>query len=140
MSHEQRRHARRHREAAARLTRREREIVNAVFACSNRASAEAIRAHLTSPPSSSSVRVMLTRLEQKGYLKHEAEGVRYMYSATTPPTVARKSALQQYLKTFFSGSLPQMLTSLVREESWQPEDLDRLRAEIDRARREGQKS
>ena len=52
----------------AALTRREREIMNAVFAQDNRASAEDIRARLTNPPSDSSVRVMLARLEKKGYL------------------------------------------------------------------------
>ena len=57
------------------LTRREREIMNAIFALDNRASAEQIRARLTDPPSDSSVRVMLARLEKKGALKHEADGV-----------------------------------------------------------------
>ena len=61
------------------LTRREREIVNAIFALGNRASAEDIRARLAKPPSSSSVRVMLARLEAKGVLKHTEEGLRYVY-------------------------------------------------------------
>jgi len=61
-----------------RLTRREREIMNAVFALGNRATAEAARGRLVDPPSSSSVRVMLTRLEAKGYLKHDEDGVRYV--------------------------------------------------------------
>jgi BlaI family transcriptional regulator, penicillinase repressor len=119
-----------------RLTRREREIMNAVFALENRASAEDIRARLTNPPSSSSVRVMLTRLETKGYLKHQDDGLRYIYSATTSPTVAKRAALQQYLQVFFDGSLRQMMTALVREGSWSAEDLDALRAEIERARKE----
>ena len=67
------------------LARREREIMNAVFALGNRASAEEIRAHLTTPPSDSSVRVMLARLEKKGYLKHQQDGLRYLYSATISP-------------------------------------------------------
>jgi len=79
----------------AALTRREREIMNAIFALGNRASAEAIRARLTSPPSDSSVRVMLARLEKKGYLKHQQDGLRYLYSATTSPAVAKRTALQQ---------------------------------------------
>jgi predicted transcriptional regulator len=118
------------------LTRREREIMNALFALGNRASAEAIRARLTSPPSDSSVRVMLARLEKKGYLKHQQDGLRYLYSATTSPAVAKRTALQQYLQTFFGGSLKQMLTALVAEGSWTDEDLDMLRAEIDRVRKE----
>jgi len=119
-----------------RLTRREREIMNAVFALENRASAEDIRARLTTPPSSSSVRVMLARLEAKGYLRHQEDGPRYIYSATTSPAAAKRAALQQYLQVFFGGSLRQMMTALVREGSWSAEDLDALRAEIERARKE----
>jgi predicted transcriptional regulator len=119
-----------------RLTRREREIMNAIFALGNRASAEDIRGRLTSPPSDSSVRVMLTRLEKKGCLRHQQDGLRYLYSATITPAAAKRSALQQYLQTFFGGSLRQMMTALVREGSWDDDDLEALRAEIDRARKE----
>jgi BlaI family penicillinase repressor len=120
----------------AALTRREREIMNAVFALENRASAEAIRARLTNPPSDSSVRVMLARLEKKGYLKHQQDGLRYLYSATTSPAVAKRSALQQYVQTFFGGSLQKMMTALVAEGSWSDADLEGLRAEIERVRKE----
>jgi BlaI family transcriptional regulator, penicillinase repressor len=123
-------------QTAERLTRREREIMNAVFALGNRASAEDIRARLTSPPSDSSVRVMLARLEKKGYLRHQQDGLRYLYSATISPAVAKRTALQQYLQTFFGGSLQQMMTSLVKEGSWSDDDLAALRVEIDRVRRE----
>ena len=121
--------------ATERLTRREREIMNAVFALENRASAEDIRAKLTAPPSDSSVRVMLARLERKGFLRHQQDGLRYIYSATMSPAVAKRTALQQYLHTFFGGSLRQMMTALVREGSWDDEDLDALKAEIERARK-----
>jgi predicted transcriptional regulator len=121
--------------ATDRLTRREREIMNAVFALDNRASAEDVRAKLTAPPSDSSVRVMLARLERKGFLRHQQDGLRYIYSATTSPAVAKRTALQQYLHTFFGGSLRQMMTALVREGSWDDEDLDALKAEIERARK-----
>lgn len=119
-----------------RLTRREREIMNTLFAMGNRASAEEIRARLTSPPSDSSVRVMLARLEKKGHLKHQQDGLRYIYSATISPAVAKRTALQEYLETFFAGSQRQMMTALVREGSWSVEDLDALKAEIDRVRKE----
>jgi BlaI family transcriptional regulator, penicillinase repressor len=120
----------------AALTRREREIMNAVFALGNRASADAIRARLTNPPTDSSVRVMLARLEKKGYLKHQQDGLRYLYSATTSPAVAKRTALHQYLQTFFGGSLKRMMTALVAEASWSDDDLQALRAEIDRVRKE----
>jgi BlaI family penicillinase repressor len=120
-------------------TRREREIMNAVFALDNRASAEEIRARLTDPPSDSSVRVMLARLEKKGLLKHRQDGLRYIYSATISPAIARRTALQQYLRTFFGGSLRQMMTALVAEASWTDEELRALKDEIDRARKERKK-
>src|SRR5438270_878031 len=124
---------------ADRLTRREREIMNAIFALGNRASAEEIRARLTNPPGDSSVRVMLARLEKKGCLKHQQDGLRYMYSATISPAVAKRTALQQYVQTFFGGSLRQMMTALVSEASWTDDELDALKNEIDRVRKERNK-
>lgn len=124
----------------ARLTRREREIMDAVFALGNRASAEDIRQRLTDPPTDSSVRVMLARLEKKGYLKHQQDGLRYLYSATMSKTAAKRTALQQYVKTFFGGSLRQMATALVAEASWTDEDLAALRTEIDKVRKERKQS
>ena len=119
-----------------RLTRREREIMNALFALGNRAAAEEIRARLTDPPGDSSVRVMLARLESKGYLRHQRDGLRFVYSATISPAAAKRTALRHMLEMFFGGSVKQMMTALVREESWSDHDLGALRAEIDRARKE----
>lgn len=113
--------------------------MNAVFALGNRASAEEIRARLTSPPSDSSVRVMLSRLEKKGCLKHQQEGQRYLYSATVSPVVAKRMALQQFVQTFFGGSVRQMMTSLVAESSFTVDELDALKEEIDRVRTERKK-
>jgi len=124
---------------ADRLTRREREIMNALFALGNRASAEDIRARISTPPGDSAVRVMLTRLEKKGYLKHQQDGLRYIYSATISPAAAKRAALRQYLQTFFGGSLKQMMTALVNEADWTDEELDALRDEIDRVRKERKK-
>ena len=118
------------------LTRREREIMNALFALDNRASAEQIRGRLTNPPSDSSVRVMLARLEKKGLLKHQQDGLRYLYSATVSPAAAKRTALQQYVRTFFGGSLTQMMTALVSDGSWSDDDLDQLKAQIDRVRKD----
>jgi predicted transcriptional regulator len=122
------------------LTRREREIMNALFALGNRASAEAIRGGLINPPGYSAVRAMLVRLENKGHIRHYSEGARYIYSATTPPAAARRDALRQYVRTFFGGSFGQMVTALVRQETWTDEELDALRAEIDRVRKRGKRS
>lgn len=118
------------------LTRREREIMNAVFALGNRATLEGIRERLIKPPSESAVRVMLARLEKKGFLTHRQDGVRHVFSATTSPAVAKRTALQQYLQTFFGGSLRQLVTALVRDDSWSDHELQELRSEIDRVRKE----
>ena len=118
------------------LTRREREIMDVLFAAGGTASAEEVRARLTEPPSSSAVRTMLARLEAKGHIRHREEGLRYVYSPTTQPAAARRAALKQHLRVFFGGSLGDMVTALVRQESWTDEELDALEAEIARARKD----
>lgn len=123
-----------------RLTRREREIINALFALGNSASVEDIRSRLDTPPSDSSVRVMLARLEHKGVVRRQQDGIRNIYSVTVSPAAAKRTALHQYLQTFFGGSRRLMLTSLVREGTWSDEDLDALRSEIDKVRKERAKS
>jgi predicted transcriptional regulator len=122
------------------LTRREREIMLAIFALDNRASAEEIRARLSDPPSDSSVRVMLTRMENKGLVRHQGQGVRFVYSATTSPAAAKRTALQQVVQTFFGGSFAQMVASLVREGSWSEDEVESLRSEIERVRKERKQS
>jgi BlaI family penicillinase repressor len=126
--------------SSALLTRREREIMNAVFALGNRAPADEIRGRLTNPPTHSAVRVMIARLEKKGFLKHQQDGARYLYSARISPAVAKRTALQQYLQTFFGGSLRQMMIALIGEgASWNDDDLNALKNEIDRVRKERKK-
>lgn len=118
------------------LPQREREVINALFALGNRGTAEEVRARLAEPPSGSSVRVMLARLEKKGYVRHAEDGVRYVYSATESADKARRTALQRYLQTFFQGSLSAMVVALVRQGSWTDRELEELASEIERARRE----
>jgi len=122
------------------LTRREREIVHAIFALNNRASAEEIRAQLSDPPSDSSVRVMLARLEDKGLVRHTSQGVRFVYSATASPAAAKRTALQQVVQTFFGGSFAQTVAALLREGSWSDEEVESLRSEIERVRKERKQS
>lgn len=117
-------------------TRREREILNALFALGNRATADQIRQRLADPPSDSSVRVMLARLERKGLLQHVQDGVRYVYSATHSPTVAKRSAVNELVNTFFKGSTVHLLTALVRQGTWSDDELDALEAAVERARSE----
>jgi BlaI family penicillinase repressor len=118
------------------LTRREREIMNAVFALGNRATAEAIRSRLPNPPSSSATRTMLARLEAKGHLRHDQDGARFVYAATTSRTKAQRAALKHHVQTFFDGSVGRMVTTLLRQESWTEQELAAMRAAIARARAE----
>ena len=118
------------------LTRREREIIDAIFALGNRASVEDLRSRLTDPPGDSAVRVMLGRLERKGAVRRQAEGLRNIYSATVAPTIAKRSALQHYLQTFFGGSLARMMKTLVAEPSFSEAELNDLRLEIERVQKE----
>jgi len=119
-----------------RLSRREREIMHAVFALDNRASAEEIRARLVDPPGYSAVRAMLARLEAKGHLRHRQDGLRYIYSATTAPGTAKRNALQHYLGVFFGGSRGQLVTALLQDEAWSDAELEELEQMIARARKE----
>lgn len=110
--------------------------MNVLFALSNQGSAEDVRRRLTNPPSYSAVRAMLVRLEQKGYVRHQHDGVRYIYSATRSHASARRDALREYLHVFFGGSLGHMMTTLVRDEEWTDDELNALEAEIGRIRKE----
>lgn len=122
------------------LSRREREIMNALFALGDRGSADDIRQHLSDPPSYSAVRAMLAKLEAKGYVRHRAEGLRYIYYPVTPRTTARRAALQELVKVFFGGSPGETATALLKNENWSDEELTALRAEIDRVRDERSRS
>ena len=123
-----------------RLSRREREIMDALFALGNRASVEEIRGRLVEAPSYSATRTMLTRLVEKGYLRHQAQGNRYIYSATVSPAAAKRAGLQRFLGVFFEGSRHNLATSLLRDETWTEDELNSLQSEIDRARKPRRKS
>ena len=103
------------------------------------AAAEDIRARLTDPPSYSTVRALLARLEAKGQVKHREEGLRYVYTPTVTPAIARRAALKQYVRTFFGGSVGDMMSSLLRSESWSDDELATLQDEINRVRKERNK-
>ena len=118
------------------LTRREREIMDAIFALGDRASAEEIRERLTDPPSYSAVRAMLAKLEAKGYVRHREEGLRYVYTPTTSRASAQRTALRNLVRIFFGGSPRQTVAALLKQETWTDDELDALSAEIERARNE----
>ncbi len=122
------------------LSRREREIIDVLFALGNRASAEEIRARLSDPPSYSAVRAMLTRLEAKGHVRHREEGLRYIYMPTKSRASAQRTALSKLVRVFFGGSPHDTATALLKQEEWSDEELDALRSEIERVRKERKSS
>lgn len=116
------------------LSRRERQILDALLEAGE-APAEDVRQRLPDPPSSSAVRVMLTRLEKKGYVRHREEGVRYVYAPAVSKTRERRNALSRLVRTFFGGSTTEAVTALLDvAEDLSPEELDRLAGVIEKAK------
>src|SRR4051794_35401045 len=122
------------------LSRREREIMDAIFGLGGKASAEEIRARLTDPPSYSAVRTMLARLEAKGAIRHREEGLRYVYLPTTSSASARRKALQKLVSVFFGGSRIDTATALLKQEQWTDDEIEALRDEIERVRKNRRQS
>ncbi len=122
------------------LSRREREIMDVLYALGDRASADDIRERLTDPPTYSAVRAMLAKLEAKGVIRHHAEGLRYVYSPVTSRTVAQKKAISQLMRVFFRGSASDAVTALLKQEQWSDSELEALRQQIDQVRKQKRKS
>jgi predicted transcriptional regulator len=118
------------------LSRREREIMDALFGLGDQGSAEEIRERLSDPPSYSAVRAMLVRLEKKGYVRHREEGLRYVYMPTRSRASAQRTALSRLVRIFFGGSPRETAAALLKQEKWTDEELEALRAEIERVRQE----
>src|SRR4051812_5381730 len=85
------------------LSRRERQIVDILYA-KGRATAADVQTALPDPPSYSAVRAMLRILEEKGHVRHEQDGPRYVYVPTVAADRAKKTAIRHVLRTFFNGS------------------------------------
>jgi predicted transcriptional regulator len=120
------------------LSRRERQIVDALYKL-GRASAAEVRAELPDPPSYSAVRALLRILEDKGHVRHEQDGPRYVYVPTVTRDSAKRSAMRHMLQTFFDGSASQAMSALldVSSSHLSESELDRLEQLIDQARRQG---
>jgi predicted transcriptional regulator len=120
------------------LSRRERQIMDAIYRRGQATAAEVL-ADLPDPPSYSAVRAMLRVLEEKGHLRHEQQGPRYVFLPTVPRERARRSALKQLVRTFFDGSTEQTVAALLDLSARRLSDaeLDRLSQLIERARKEG---
>jgi predicted transcriptional regulator len=88
------------------------------------------------PPGYSAVRATLRIMEEKGHLRHEQRGASYIYVPKIAPERAKRSAFRHMLDTFFNGSPEQVMAALLNGKP-SPEELDRIAAMIERARREG---
>lgn len=123
---------------AMRLGRRERQIMDAVYR-RGRATAAEVLGDLPDPPSYSAVRGMLRLLEDKGHLRHEQDGPRYVYLPTVPRDAAQASALSHMVRTFFGGSAEAAVAALLDlpEHGMSEGELTRLSRLIDDARGQG---
>ncbi|MCG8460458.1 MAG: BlaI/MecI/CopY family transcriptional regulator [Holophagales bacterium] len=117
------------------LSRRERQIMDILFQ-SGKATAAEVREAMPDAPSYSAVRTHLRILEEKGHLRHEQDGPRYVYIPTVAKDRATRSALQRLVQTFFDGSAEQAMAALLDDSATRLSDaeLDRLEGLIQKAR------
>ena len=120
------------------LTRREREIMD-ILHRRGRATAHEVLDDLADPPSYSAVRTFLRLLEERGHVRHEQDGPRYVYTPTVARREAQRSAMAHLVETFFDGSVEDAVATLV--EASKPKlstrELDRIAALITKAKKEG---
>ena len=120
------------------LSRRERQILDILYE-RGRATAAEILAALPDPPSYSATRALLRILEEKGHVKHEADGPRYVFTPRVSKDRARRSALKHLLQTFFDDSAGSAVAALLdgSAKKLTLEEIDRIEALIERARKDG---
>lgn len=118
------------------LSKRERQIMDVLYRL-GRATAADIRQALSGAPNDSTVRTQLRILEEKGHVRHEEHGLRYVYLPTVPRHAARRSALKHLVKTFFDGSPASVVTTLLGTGAARlsDEELDRIAELIASARK-----
>ena len=122
----------------AALSRRERQIMDILYR-RGRATANEVMADLTGDPSYSTVRTQLRVLEAKGHVRHDEEGLRYVYLPALPRHAARRSALRHLVETFFDGSTEKVVGALLGGETarFSDEELDRIAELVEKARKGG---
>src|SRR6184192_3351105 len=118
------------------LSRRERQIMDILYQL-ERATVGEVLAKLEGKPNYSTVRAQLRVLEEKGHVRHEEEGLRYVYIPAVPRRAARKSALRHLVDTFFDGSVEQVVGALLGGEGARlsGDDLDRIAELVEKARK-----
>ena len=119
------------------LSRRERQIMDILYQL-GRATAAELMKELPGEPSDSTVRTQLRVLESKGHVRHEEEGLKYVYLPVVPRRVVRKSALKHVMNTFFDGSVEKVVAALLGPDGGRlsDEELNRIANLVARARAE----
>jgi predicted transcriptional regulator len=125
------------RSAHTHLSRRERQIMDIVYRL-GRATVGEVMEQLTGQPAYSTVRAQLRVLEEKGQLRHEEHGLRYVYLPKLSRNVARQSALRHLIDTFFEGSAGQAVAALLGKDGFKisEDELDRISELIEKAKSE----
>jgi BlaI family penicillinase repressor len=123
------------RDVTGEFGRRERQIMEIVYR-RGRATAAEVLTDLPDDPTYSSVRGMLRHLEGKGYLRHELDGLRYVYLPTSAKKEVRASALSHVVSTFFDGSVSTAVAALLQSKRLTREEHERLSRLLDEAPRE----
>ena len=120
------------------LSRRERQILDILYQ-RGKSSASEVRQGMLDAPSYSAVRALLRILEEKGHIRHQAEGLKYVYLPTVAADKAKRSAVKHLLETFFKDSPEQVVAALLDVSSTRltSDELDRMGQMIERAKREG---
>ena len=120
------------------VSRRERQIMDVLYRL-GRASVSDVLAALGGKPHYSTVRAQLRVLEEKGHVRHEEHGLRYVYFPVVPREVARRSALRHLVETFFDGSAERVVAALLGGDVARvsPEELERLARLIAKSRKKG---
>jgi len=119
------------------LSRRERQIIDILYR-RGRATAAEVMEDLPGDSTYSTVRTQLRVLEEKGHIRHEQDGQRYVYSPAVPRGTVRRSALKHLVETFYEGSVEQAVAALLGGEGSRltDEQLDRIEDLIRKARKE----
>jgi predicted transcriptional regulator len=122
----------------ATLSRRERHIMDILYR-RGRATAGEVQEDLSGAPSNSTVRTQLRVLESKGHVRHQEEGLRYVYMPAVPRYTARKAALRHLVNTFFDGSTEKVVGALLGGEGTRlsEEELQRIAELVAKAKKEG---
>jgi BlaI family penicillinase repressor len=124
--------------STSRLSRRERQIMDVVYRLGKATAAEIVDG-IPDPPTRDAIRRLIRILEEKGLLRHIADGPRHVYHPTLPPEQARISAVDHLLQTHFRGSVSQAIAALLESspEGLTEGELKRITDLIEEAKKEG---